>query len=242
MRIPRVYIDTHLELNALVNLPIETHRYIVNVLRLKENNTIILFNGLGSEFVTQIISIEKKLTIVKILQEKITNKPSPIKIELALSLIKNDKFDFALQKTVELGVDSITPIIATRSTIKINSKREQNRREHWAGIIQSACEQSGRNTLPIINPVSSISDWLDASSVPIILFEPSATETLKSISTMNKARVLIGPEGGFTEQELELIESAGANKLRLGPRVLRAETAAITAVSSLQLLMGDLNL
>ena len=242
MRIPRVFIDIPLDIGTHITLPIEAHRHIINVLRLKEGHSVILFNGLGSEFLSQIVSIEKKQSSVKVLEENSTPTSSPLKIELALSLIKNDKFDFALQKSVELGIDSISPIVANRSTIKVDSKREQNRRNHWMGIIQNACEQSGRTTIPQLNPICSIDDWLTLSDSPVLLFEPTASATLQSLSPMKKVRVIIGPEGGFTDKELELMNHSNIHMLKLGPRVLRAETAAITAVSALQLLMGDLNL
>ena len=241
MRIPRIYIDKPLSSGATIELSIEAHRHVVNVLRLKENSLIILFNGDGNDYRAKIISIEKKLTLVNIENEQVNQTTSPLNIELGISLIKNDKLDFALQKSVELGISSITPLIANRSTIKLDEKRELKRHKHWQGIIQSACEQSGRSILPTLNPVHSISDWLDSSSVPGIVFEPTAEQTLSSLKITNEVRIIIGPEGGFNETELELIGQHDFYKTKLGPRILRAETAAIAAITTLQLLYGDLN-
>ncbi len=242
MRIPRIYVDTALNTGLVITLPIEAHRHAVNVLRLKKSNNLVLFNGRGCEYLSQISSIDKKQTHVIILQEQQDKTVSPLKIELGLCLIKNDKFDFALQKSVELGVNSITPLMAKRSTIKLDAKREIKRQAHWQGIIQSACEQSGRNILPELKPVHCIADWLSSSTIAGIVFEPTANQPLASIGACKELRVIIGPEGGFTELELNTICQHGFNKIKLGPRVLRAETAAITAITSLQLLWGDLNI
>ena len=242
MRIPRIYLDTDLSIGASVILPIEAHRHVVNVLRLKESHSLILFNGKGCEYTASINTIEKKQTLVTIEKELCNSTTSPLNIELGLSLIKNDKFDFALQKSVELGVNSITPLSATRSPIKLDSKRENKRQLHWQGIIQSACEQSGRNILPTLNPVQSITNWLSSSEISGIIFEPTAVKTLSSLESKNTIRIIIGPEGGFTDNELATVEESNFSKVKLGPRILRAETAAISAISALQLLWGDLNI
>lgn len=242
MRIPRIYLNQILGVGNTIELSVEAHRHVVNVLRLRENDKLILFNGKGKEFLASIIQIEKKGSIVRIEQEQTNITSSPLNIELGLSLIKNDKLDFAIQKSVELGVNSITPLAADRSTIKLDDKRELKRQLHWQGIIQSACEQSGRNYLPKLNPIHSITDWLSTSTTPGIVFEPTANIALSQVTITDKVRIIIGPEGGFTEKELQSITQHGFNKVKLGPRILRAETAAITAVSVLQLLWGDLNL
>ena len=242
MRIPRIYLNQNLEVGLNIELSIEAHRHVVNVLRLRENDKLILFNGEGKEFLSSITQIGKKNSIVLIEQQQTNVTSSPLNIELGISLIKNDKFDFAIQKSVELGISSITPLAADRSTIKLDSKRELKRQAHWQGIIQSACEQSGRNHLPTLNPIHSITDWLSTSTTAGIVFEPTATLPLSEINILDKVRIIIGPEGGFTEKELQSITQYGFNKIKLGPRILRAETAAITAITSLQLLWGDLNL
>jgi len=242
MRIPRIYLDLELIVNTTVILTPEAHRHIVNVLRLKEKSPLILFNGNGNDYQASITSIEKKQTSIEILSEQCNPTSSPLNIELGLSLIKSDKFDFAIQKAVELGVASITPIAAMRSTVKLDVKREPKRLAHWQGIIQSACEQSGQSRLPTLNPVSSLSDWLACSALPGIAFEPTATHSLSSLKINDTIRVVIGPEGGFTDNELGEIKQQNFSVARLGPRILRAETAAVTALTSLQLLYGDLNI
>jgi len=242
MRVPHIYLDIPLIVGSTITLSADTHRHVISVLRLKENNQIMLFNGDGAEYSSTIISSDKKITTVLINEKKNDCSTSPINIELALSLIKNDKFDFAIQKSVELGVTTISPLTATRSTVKLDEKRSAKKLLHWQGIIQSACEQSGRNTLPSINPVQSIQQWLESSTTNGIIFEPTSTQRLSSIQPTENIRVIIGPEGGFTEQELEIVAQHNFNKIKLGPRVMRTETAAITAISSLQLLWGDLNI
>ncbi len=242
MRIPRIYLNQTLDSGQTIQLYTEAHRHVINVLRLREKDQLILFNAQGKEFTAHIESIEKKQTSVTIEQQQENNTTSPLHIELGLSLIKNDKLDFAIQKSVELGVASITPLAAERSTIKLDSKREIKRQAHWQGIIQNACEQSGRNILPQLNPLQIISDWLALSTTPGIIFEPRATTSLKQINCGDKIRIIIGPEGGFSKQELEKILQHGFEQVKLGPRILRAETAAITAIATLQLLWGDLSI
>ncbi len=240
MRIPRVYLDQTLDSGSTIPLSTEAHRHVVNVLRLREKDKLIVFNAQGNEFSAHIKSIEKKQTSITIEQQQQNHTTSPLHIELGLSLIKNDKLDFAIQKSVELGVACITPLAADRSTIKLDSKRELKRQAHWQGIIQSACEQSGRNILPRLNALQNISNWLESSDTAGIVFEPAATTSLDKLIHCESIRIIIGPEGGFSRPELENIVQHGFEQVRLGPRVLRAETAAITAISALQLLWGDL--
>lgn len=241
MRVPRIYLDQTLDSGNTIQLSTEAYRHVVNVLRLREKDKLIIFNSQGLEFKAYIEKIEKKQTSITIEQPLENNTTSPLHIELGLSLIKNDKLDFALQKSVELGVSSITPLSADRSTIKLDSKRELKRQAHWQGIIQSACEQSGRNFLPELNALQKISSWLESSSTPGIIFEPRATISLTELSPGKKIRIIIGPEGGFSKNELEEITQHQFELVKLGPRILRAETAAITAIAALQLLWGDLN-
>lgn len=242
MRIPRIYLNQALITGISIELSIEAHRHVVNVLRLREKDKLILFNGEDREFLCHLEHVEKKSSIIQIESELENNTTSPLKIELGLSLIKNDKLDFAIQKSVELGVTSITPLAAERSTIKLDAKRETKRQAHWQGIIQSACEQSGRSQLPKMNPIATIPNWLAQSNTPGIVFEPTASLPLSKINITGNVRIVIGPEGGFTEQELHVISQHDFNKIKMGPRVLRAETAAITAITALQLLWGDLNI
>lgn len=242
MRIPRIYLDQILDSGNTIQLSAEAHRHVVNVLRLREGDRLIVFNAQGKEFNAHIDKIEKKQTAITIEQQQENNTTSLLHIELGISLIKNDKLDFAIQKAVELGVACITPLAADRSTIKLDSKREIKRQVHWQGIIQNACEQSGRNILPELNSLQTISNWLDSSTTPGIIFEPRATLSLDKLKSSDKIRIVIGPEGGFNKQELERITRHGFNQVKLGPRILRAETAAITAIAALQLLWGDLNI
>ncbi len=241
MRIPRIYLDQSLDSGNTVQLSTEAHRHVINVLRLREEDKLIIFNAQGREFNAFISKIDKKYTSITIEQPQENNTTSPLDIELGLSLIKSDKLDFAIQKSVELGVTSITPLSADRSTIKLDSKRELKRLAHWQGVIQSACEQSGRNFLPELNALQNISSWLESSNTPGIIFEPRASISLTELSPGKKIRIIIGPEGGFSKNELKEITQHQFKQVKLGPRILRAETAAITAIAALQLLWGDLN-
>jgi 16S rRNA (uracil1498-N3)-methyltransferase len=163
-----------------------------------------------------------------------------LNIHLGLGISKGDRMDYAIQKAVELGVNEITPVITERTIVRLDEKRQSKKLEHWQGIIISACEQCGRSVLPVLNPVSRIDTWLQHSSACKLIFDPFSSQSLSGLEQQTHASILIGPEGGLSEEELTKSIAQDFTPVRLGPRVLRTETAVVAACSALQILWGDL--
>ena len=242
MRCPRVYIDTPLSIGIDFSLPQHVTRHLVTVLRRKRGQTIHVFNGTGGCYLAEIVSQDKRSAIIKIIEFLDEECESPLKITLAQGISRGQHMDYTIQKSVELGVQRIVPILTEYGNVHLDEQRKQKRLEHWNKIIISACEQCGRNRLPeLLNPVT-ISEWLsiDQSSVKLIL-EPTATENLKSSSAPEQSiSVLLGPEGGFSDFEIEAAVAHGFRTVKFGPRVLRTETAAGAILTAIQTLWGDM--
>ena len=243
MRIPRYFIDQALEVNQTLSLPETLHRHAIQVLRGKLGDDLILFNGSGGEYLAQFSEVEKRRSSVLISAFDPVDRESPLDIKLVLALIKSDKFDFALQKAVEMGVTSIQPVIAARSVINLKANRLDKKMQHWQGVIHSACEQSGRTQVPILHPTLGFNDYLNQPENRLKLaMLPEATEYLSELSQPTQAlSLLVGPEGGFREDEVSLMEQHQVQTVKFGPRILRAETAVIAGLALCQNLWGDLS-
>lgn len=242
MRIPRIYLPTQLITNQSVTLTEHAFQHAIKVLRLKQNSKLILFNGEGTECSASVETIHKKNASVKI-EEIIKSTPeSKLFIHLALGISKGERMDYAIQKAVELGVTEITPLFTEHCVVNLDKKRIQKRLNHWQGIIVSACEQSGRSILPILNTTTTLLKWSESVSDTSIVFDPLASITLKTITPeSHKINLIIGPEGGLSTKEiLELNKKINFHAVKFGPRVLRTETAAVSAITAAQLLWGDL--
>ena len=241
MRTSRIYQPNTLALHSTITLSPDASHHLAKVLRAKEKAPLILFNGDGKEYHATICSISKRDVTVKILEEKTPQTESPLAIHLGQGLAKGSKMDFILQKAVELGVASITPLFSEHCDVKLPSDRIEKKMEHWKKVIISAAEQSGRTALPTLHTPIKLATWF---SQPFhqqsILFDPAAKKTLKQLrNTSHSISVLIGPEGGFCEAEIELAKKNHVEALQLGPRVLRTETAGLAAITALQCLFGD---
>jgi len=242
MRISRLYIDAPLTEHQVIVLSGERHNYIANVLRLKSNAQLSIFNGQGGEYhatITRISKREAELTLGSFLNN---DSESPLAITLVQGISRGERMDFTLQKATELGVTRIIPIFTERCTVNLKGERLEKRIKHWQGIVRSACEQSGRNQLPKIEAAQSLDDFIkNDNSGHCFLLDPESEESLSSITAApDEITLLIGPEGGFSSRERELAYSNNYQGIQLGPRVLRTETAAITAISAMQVLWGDL--
>lgn len=241
MRISRFYTRQQLAGRESVDLDEETSHYISRVLRLKVGAPLILFNGDGQDYHAVLDSMNKKQVSACNLRAEPTSRESGLHIELGQGISRGERMDFALQKSVELGVNAITPLCTARSQVQLRDKRLEKRMSHWQGIIRSACEQSGRAVLPELGIACSLSDWCTEKSGSLqLVLDPGAGISLAELVPTNRIRILIGPEGGLDTRETELAVSAGFKRVRLGPRILRTETAALAAVSALQTLWGDL--
>jgi len=242
MRISRLFVNQALAVDEIISLETDAAHYLRNVLRLKKGFQLTVFNGLGGEYGAIVEVISRKELSLKIGQHREVDLESPLQIELGLSVSRGERMDVAIQKATELGVAVISPILTQHCVVKLNEERRLQRHQHWQSIIYRACEQCGRNIPPQLNVTSNLAHWLE-KELPEnrIIFEPGRTGTLKSYSAPNKSiAVLIGPEGGFSEQEVIEAEGVKFSALGFGPRVIRNETAAIAAIASMQVLWGDM--
>ena len=243
MRIPRYFIDQELEINQNLSLPEELHRHAIQVLRGKIDDLLILFNGRGGEYLAHFSEVEKRKSSVLITSFDPIDRESPLDIRLVLALIKSDKFDFALQKAVEMGVSSIQPVIAARSVMNLKANRLDKKMQHWQSVIHSACEQSGRTKIPALFPTVSFNDYLanDDGRMNLAML-PEATGYLSELPKPTQSiSLLVGPEGGFRDDEVTLMEQQQVQTVKFGPRILRAETAVIAGLALCQSEWGNLS-
>lgn len=243
MRNPRIYQQSQFGLNETVTLSDDAFGHIVRVLRLKEGDTITLFNGNESfQYTATLCNVSKKSADAKIVSQEENDSESPLNIHLGQGISRGDRMDFTLQKSVELGVNTITPLFTERCGVKLNAERLEKKRQQWQKIVISACEQSGRASVPIVAEPMCLADWLkqETSALKINL-HPKAEHSIMNLPMENtRVRLLIGPEGGLSDEEIKLANESSFHDVLLGPRVLRTETAALTAITALQCKFGDL--
>ncbi len=246
---PRIYIPLALTPNSEISIEGSAANHIGRVLRLKEGDEITLFNGEGGEYNATLTAIERKMVRTHIEAFNPRECESPLRITLAQGISRGERMDYTLQKSVELGVSRIIPLSTERCGVKFDAKRAAKRLQHWQGVIISACEQSGRNYIPEILPAISLHAWLDAhraSNQPQnealrLMLQPRATQSLRQLTPpTGEISLLIGPEGGLSDNEIEVSTQCGFQGIQLGPRVLRTETAGVAALAALQSYWGDL--
>ncbi|GGD49396.1 16S rRNA (uracil(1498)-N(3))-methyltransferase [Lacimicrobium alkaliphilum] len=242
MRIPRIFHSAPLAVDTEVELTADAINHIANVLRLRPDNPVVLFNGDGNEYPATLQRVEKRKVVASIDAKLGVSCESPLPIHLGQGISKGDRMELVLQKSVELGVTQITPLLTERCVVKIDQQRWQKKHHQWQKVIIGACEQCGRNTLPTLHPVTTFSDWVRQSTNALRLtLDPGADKLFRDLSpNQHGFRLLIGPEGGLSKQEVYQTEEQGFTPALLGPRVLRTETAAIAAITSLQSRFGDL--
>ena len=238
---PRFYVDFALSPDSVVELPDNVVRHL-NVLRVKNTEEIVLFNGNGKAYPALPEVLEKRRASVRILREEATDKESPLNITLVQAVSAAERMDFTLQKSVELGVAEIRPVISERCVVRLSGERAEKRVARWQEIVVSACEQSGRNIVPKVLPLTTYAQAL----------QQLPQETTKLLMSLNRAQKLsdvrpqsgkvvfmVGPEGGWTEKEEQQAFDAGFQSVTLGKRVLRTETASLAAIATMQTLWGD---
>lgn len=241
MRTIRIYHPAPIEPGTQLFLTEDAANHVGRVLRMQHGQSLQLFNGDGQNYAAIITDVSKKHLQVSI--ESVAANPveSPLRIHLGQGISRGDRMDFAIQKAVELGVTEITPLFTERCGVKLDGERLAKRNEQWQKIAISACEQSGRSVVPTVHPAISLTQWLAQSTKELTLtLDPRASATIKTLAPVSAIRLVIGPEGGFTDHEVAITATAGFNGIQLGPRILRTETAALTAISALQLQFGDL--
>lgn len=238
---PRFYLDQKLALGARLSLPSGPARHAARVLRLAVGDTVRLFNGLGGEFDARIEYLNRDEVAVSVTAFDNAECESPLNVMLAQGISSGERMDYTLQKAVELGVGAIQPIAAKRSIVKLAGDRVDKRVAHWQGVVQAACEQSGRNRVPPVNQPMSLADWLgQRPQGRLLVLAPQAEMRLADLPRLEGMHILVaGPEGGFEVEEIAALASADATAIRLGPRVLRTETAALAALAAMQALWGD---
>ena len=238
---PRFYVDFALSPDSVVELPDNVVRHL-NVLRVKNTEESVLFNGNGKAYPALPEVLEKRRASVRILREEATDNESPLNITLVQAVSAAERMDFTLQKSVELGVAEIRPVISERCVVRLSGERAEKRVARWQEIVVSACEQSGRNIVPKVLPLTTYAQAL----------QQLPQETTKLLMSLNRAQKLsdvrpqsgkvvfmVGPEGGWTEKEEQQAFDAGFQSVTLGKRVLRTETASLAAIAAMQTLWGD---
>jgi 16S rRNA (uracil1498-N3)-methyltransferase len=241
--VPRFYVDSALQAGASCTLPEDSAHHAVHVMRLREGDEAVLFNGRGGEYAARVASIQRLRISLDVLQHHAIERESPLRMALVQGVSSSDRMDYTVRKAVELGVASIHPVLATRSVARPKGERADSRRAHWQKVVISACEQCGRNKIPEVHPLTSVDDYLRESrpdAFSSILLSPRSELALSKAVAGKSAFVLAaGPEAGFDADEEAAFASAGFTPLKLGPRVLRTETAALAALAALSALRGD---
>lgn len=244
----RFYHPEEITVGQMIALSAENKHHAARVLRLRDGDLVTLFNGHGGEFCARIDSIRKDNIAVLVDSYQDIDRESPLHIELAQAICVNEKMDWIIQKSVELGVSSIQPVSTARSIVHLSDERSGKRLQHWQKIVISACEQCGRNQVPQIYPLITLPEWLSRKKMHrttqdiLIMLSTTAAQSLKDLpepAADAKVALVIGPEGGFTEEEELAIEHSGFAPMHLGSRILRTESAALAAIAAMQALWGD---
>lgn len=242
MRIPRIYHPESLAFATHVQLSEEAAGHIGRVLRMQAGQQVSLFDGSDHEFSAVITEVSKKNVAVEIQGSKLSSVESPLDIHLGQVVSRGDKMEFTIQKSVELGVNTITPLISERCGVKLDQKRFEKKLQQWQKVAISACEQCGRNTVPKIRPIMNLEQWCAEQYSGLKLnLHPRAPYSINTLpQPITQVKLLIGPEGGLSDSEIAMTTNYNFEQTLLGPRVLRTETAALTAITALQVRFGDL--
>lgn len=240
MRIPRLYVNQPLSTGAVVDLNADASRYIGSVLRMEAGRPLIAFNGQGGEYLATVHTVSKKQVSIGIGPHNAINRESPLAIHLGIGLSKGDRFETVIQKATELGVSDITPLLTSRSEVKLSAERSDKKLAHWQQIAISACEQCQRNAVPVIHAPAKLEHWLAQCNQALkLVLHHRSDKKLDQHASPASVALLIGPEGGLDEQEIAGAEAGGFQALTLGPRVFRTETAPLVTLSLLQYQWGD---
>ncbi|MFN3768462.1 MAG: 16S rRNA (uracil(1498)-N(3))-methyltransferase [Ectopseudomonas guguanensis] len=239
MRLSRFFIDAPLSLGQH-ELPEAQAHYIGRVLRHAAGDAVQLFDGSGREYLGELIEVGKKTVRVELHEAFDGLAETPLRIHLGQGLSRGERMDWAIQKATELGVSEITPIVSARCEVRLKDERADKRIAHWRQVAISSCEQCGRSVLPLIHPPLELDAWLQQVEADLKLVLHPIAAALQNHAKPNSLAFLIGPEGGLSDAEVDQAKGAGFHAARLGPRVLRTETAPVVALSVAQQLWGDL--
>lgn len=241
MRITRFYCPELNNNQELFVLPDAAHRHAIQVLRMKQGDALRLFDGQGLEVDAVLDSVSKRESSVRLLSTVNVDNESPLNITLLQGISRGERMDYALQKAVELGVTRIIPVATERCNVQLSGGRDEKRWSHWQGIMISACEQSGRSVLPELSMVMSLEEaLLENKQGCRLVLDPLAKTGFTTLDKQQDITLLIGPEGGLSEAEIEQAQAAEFASVCFGPRILRTETATVAALAVVQTLWGDL--
>jgi 16S rRNA (uracil1498-N3)-methyltransferase len=241
MASPRIFCDVRLGPGAQFSLPQDAANHVGRALRLRVGDGLVVFDGRGGEYEAVIQRIDRDRVDVKTGAFRDAGRESPVEVGLVQGLPEADKMDWILQKSVELGVAWIQPVVCERSVVRLSGDRAARRESHWQRVVIAACEQCGRNRVPELRPTAAFRDWAAQPSTALRwMLAPESGEPLASrAAPAGPVELLVGPEGGLSGRELDIAATVGFEPLRLGPRVLRTETAPLAALSAMQALWGD---
>jgi 16S rRNA (uracil1498-N3)-methyltransferase len=243
MRLNRVFTDQPLVVGAETTLPEAAGGHVARVLRLKAGAPLKLFDGSGADFAAEIVAVDGDRVRVRIGERSAGLRESPLAITLVQAVSRGERMDWTLQKATELGVRRIQPVLSARSVVRLDEHQAAKKLRHWQAVVAAACEQCGRSVLPEVRPPLDLPRYLAEAprEGQRLVLSPSGPASLAGLaSTTARVELLIGPEGGLDDAELDAATRAGYSPVRLGPRVLRTETAGIVALAVLQALWGDL--
>ncbi|HEX3397105.1 MAG TPA: 16S rRNA (uracil(1498)-N(3))-methyltransferase [Steroidobacteraceae bacterium] len=254
MRLSRVFVEGALNPGSVVALPRDTGTHLAKVLRARSGDEIVLFNGDGREFTAAIEAVHGSRVSASVGAARSIDRESPFQLTLVQCVPRGDRMDFIVQKATELGVVRIVPVLSQRSVVRLDETQAASKQAHWRAVAVSACEQCGRNRLPTVEPPQPLLHYLgamasraDTDRMRLVLEPERARQTAREARPADGdvpatgAQIAIGPEGGFTADELDAFDLSSFSRVALGPRVLRTETAAIAAIAVLQARLGDMS-
>ena len=242
MRIPRVYSPQTMAIGDCIELEAGAARHLTSALRMSPGQIITLFNGQGGEYTAKLVEAKKGKAIVSITHFDPVSRESSLPIHLAIGISRGERMDWIMQKATELGASQITPLFTERCEVKLSGERLEKKVGHWQQVAISACEQSQRNTVPLVNKPKKLEQWQAScdASLKLVLHHRTESSLSGTAQPSGQVALLIGPEGGLSEREIEQAVALNFQPLALGPRVLRTETAPLAAIAILQSLWGDM--
>ena len=243
MRRARFFVRQPIRIGQTMPLPQFAADHAIRVLRMREGDAITVFNGDGHDYAGRVAYARKGEAGVHVDAQASVDVESPLAITLVQAIVRSEKMDWILQKATELGVVGIVPIVTDRTEVKLDAERAERRVAHWEAVVASACEQSGRSRLPTIAEPVKLSDWaasLDESAGLRLALDPDGDIAPRDLPAESRATLAVGPEGGLSDHDLATLAVAGFRSLRLGPRILRTETAGLAAIAAMQALIGDI--
>lgn len=239
--IPRIFVDLPLAVGEQLTLPRDKAHHLNTVLRLQPGASLHVFNGDGHEYAATLTTATRNDVAITLEQDNTPRRESPLTLTLAQGIARGDRMDFVVAKAVELGVTTIQPLFCARGKVKLSGARLQKKQTHWQRVAESAAEQSGRLICPRVEAAATFKQFLATpTQATRLLLAPEAGTPLRALSPATQATLVIGPESGFSDTEVADARAAGCQPLRLGPRILRTETAGMATLAALQSHWGDL--